>query len=572
MHAIIGDLKHAFRSLSRAPGFYFWVIGILSLGIAMCVSVFSLVDGVLLRPLPYTNPQRLVALTAIAVRPPFSSNGSVSYRDHQRLKADEKSFEDIAITFRRGWSVVRVTDGSIPVYLQGAFVSPNLFAMFGREPLIGRTFTADENRRAERIVVIAEALWRDRFGSSADAIGRDLEIGGAKWRVIGVMPASFRVPFLDTQVWAPILSHPQWNDTDEGGDPQQLERWDVMARLKPRVSVATAQAEASAIYKPLREALPEHHADDLKVALLREHFGGEVRKPLLILFSSVRLLLLIACANVANLLLARSAQRARELAVRSALGAGTARLLGQLLSEAAMLSTMAGGLGVAISVAAVPLLKSIAPANTPLLADVEINIRSLLFGLLLSTFSGFVAGLAPAWKSSRQSIGVTLQAGGRTSTETRGEYRFKAMLVTGEFALAMTLLTGAGLLIRSFVAVVHTNLGFQPVRLLTVRLSPPSALSQQQAPHTYSEIIQRIRQLPGVQTVGAAGNLFFLEEKRTHALRMVEGKAPEPEAQWKPLVWTTFGRVFSGNANSVNSGTLLQGDRSGGHASGGCGE
>jgi putative ABC transport system permease protein len=171
------------------------VIGIFSFGIATCVSVFSLVDGVLLRPLPYTNPQQLVALTAIAVRPPFSSNGSVSYRDYQRFKADEKSFQDIAITFRRGWSVVRVTDGSIPVYLQGAFVSPSLFGMFGRQPLVGRTFAADENRRAERVLVIAEALWLERFGGSADAIGKDLEIGGAKWRGSESCPHAFGFRF-----------------------------------------------------------------------------------------------------------------------------------------------------------------------------------------------------------------------------------------------------------------------------------------------------------------------------------------------------------------------------------------
>jgi putative ABC transport system permease protein len=536
METVIADLRYAFRSLSRARAFYFWVVGILSLGIGICVSVFSLVDGVLLRPLPYQNPQRLVMPTSIAVHPPFNSNGSVSYADCQRLKADTKSFEDMAVTFRRGWSRVKLTGGSNPTYVQGAFVSPNLFEMFGRRPLIGRTFTAEENRRAERVVVIAEGLWRERFGGSADAIGKDVEIGGTKWRVIGVMPVSFRVPFLDTQLWQPILSHPEWNNRDEGGDSQQLQRWDLMARLKSGVSIERAQAEASSIYKRLRAALPEHHSDDLKVVPLREHFSGEVRKPLLILFSSVGVLLLIACANAANLLLARSAQRARELAVRSALGATPARLLRQVLTEAAVLSMMAGTLGIAFSVAAVPLLKWIAPANTPLLADVDVNRRLLLFALLLTTIAGLIAGVVPAWRSSRQMIGEMVKAAERTSTETRREQRLKATLVVGEFALAMVLLTGAGLLIRSFVAVIHVGLGFEPSNLLTVRVGPPSAISQPEALHTYAEIIQRIRQLPGVQTVGGAGNLFFLEEKRTHALRMVEGKPPEPKSRWKPLV------------------------------------
>ena len=228
------DLRFTARMLRRSPVFYSLVVGILALGAASTVSFFSLVDGVLLRPLPYREPARLVTLTSYAPLPPFASNGSISYNDYQQLETQASSFEQLAVTFRVGWSRVTLTSPSETVTLQGAFVSPDVFSMFGRPPLIGRTFTDQENQRAERVVVISQALWAQRFGSSPQAIGRDLEFARGRWRVIGVMPADFQVPSLHTQLWAPVLSHPGWDDASNG-NPRDQPRWDVMARLKPRV-------------------------------------------------------------------------------------------------------------------------------------------------------------------------------------------------------------------------------------------------------------------------------------------------------------------------------------------------
>jgi MacB-like periplasmic core domain len=228
MDWLSNDIRYALRSFRHKPLFFALVIGILALGIAASVSIFSLLDGILLRPLPYRDPQRLVMLTSFAPNPPFESNGSLSRADFEVLKAKTRSFDDLAVTFRQGWSRVTLTTDAGPQWVQGAFVSPNLFAMFGRSPILGRTFTSEENLHAERVVVISQGLWADRFGSSPKAIGQDLEIDSRRWRVIGVMPSDFQVPFLDVQLWTPMLAHPDWNDPAEKNF-QQRPFWDVMA-------------------------------------------------------------------------------------------------------------------------------------------------------------------------------------------------------------------------------------------------------------------------------------------------------------------------------------------------------
>ena len=537
MTGLFVDFRYALRSYRQAPAFFSLVIGILALGIGISVSVFSLVDGVLVRPLPYPDPHRLVALTTYASRPPFDSNGSLSYNDFEELKNRNNSFSDIAVTYRTGWSRITLTGGLEPIGVQGAFISPNLFAMFGRSPILGRTFTAEENRKTERVIVISQALWAERFGSSPQVLGQDLEIGHALWRVIGVMPADFQVPFLKTQVWLPVLSHPGWNETEDA-NPREHPFWDVFARLKPGVSLASAQAQVDSIWTGLRSASPEFHINDLRVVPLREHFAGKVQRPLFILFCAVAFLLLIACANVANLLLARAAQREHEIAVRSALGAGRGRIFRQLVTEALTFSCIAGIIGTAAAVLFVPLLKSWAPADIPFLQTVQLDERGLLFALGLSMVLGFLLAIAPVSRVSRSIVRASLGVSARGTAETRRSRQSKNVLVVAEFALAMVLLTGAGLLIRSFVAVLDVDLGFRPEHVLTVQMGLPGNTPPAQTVPIYRDIMQRISALPGVSAVGGAGNLFFLDEQRNHALRLVEGHPPEPKAAWKPLVWT----------------------------------
>ncbi len=328
-----------------------------------------------------------------------------------------------------------------------------------------------------------------------------------------------------------------------------------MARLRPGVSLAAAQAEVDSIEKGLRAALPEFHTTDVRVVPLREHFTGDVQKPLLILFGAVAFLLLIACTNVANLLLARAAQRERELAIRTALGAGPARLLRQLITEALVLSCAAGAAGIASAFALVPLLKALSPADTPLLNAVTMNQRGLMFAVTVSLILGALLGIAPGLQLARRKINESVNSSGRSSTESRRSRRWKNALVVAEFALATILLTGAGLLIRSFVAVLHVDLGFHSERVLTIQIGVPRETSPSQAAQFYREIMQRISGLPGVQAVGGASSLFFLDEKRTHALRQVEGHPPEPPALWKPLVWTQI----AGNYFQAMGISLLRG-------------
>ena len=529
-------LRHALRSFRLAPAFHALWVGALALGIGASAALFSIVDGVLLRPLPYRDPGRLVALTAVAADPKFDSNGSLPYSDFEALKARARSFDDLAVTYRTGWSRVILTGSGEPQRTQGAFVSPNWFGLFGRAPVAGRTFTAEEDRRGERLVALSQDFAVRRYGSAGAALGQDLEIDGAPWRVIGVMPAEFRVPFLETRLWMPIHAHPEWNDTSEA-DPLLRQRWDVMARLKPGVRLAAAQAEVDALEGQLRAAQPDYHKDNVRVLPLGQYFTGAVARPVWILFAAVLFLLLIACVNAGSLLLSRAVTRQREFAVRTALGGSRGRLVRQLLTESATFSLMAGVLGAGLAAAFVPVLKALAPSGIPRFAEVSLDARALAFTLGVSLLAGMLPGLAPAWNLSRLDMTDFLNASGRIAGG-RAARRTGNLLVATEFALAMILLTGAGLLIRSFVAVQQVDPGFRAGHVLTATVELPNSTPPAEATRFYEETLGRIAALPGVLAAGGVSNLFFLNENRTHALRQVEGRPEEPRAAWKPLVWT----------------------------------
>jgi len=536
MHGIRADIGYALRMFRRASGFYAVIIVIIGLGIASSVAIFSLADGILIRPLPYQDPKHLVMLVSYAPKPPFDSNGSVSYNDYLEFRKTGQSFSDVACTFRGGWSRVTVNAGTEPLTMQGAFVSPNLFSLFGRKPLMGRTFTSDEDATAARVIVISETLWAQLFASSPQAIGQDLVLGRERWQIIGVMPADFRVPFLDTQLWAPVRSHPDWHDPEET-DPLNRARWDIIARLRSGITVAAAQSEVNSIQTGLRAGQPQFHQDDVRVVPLREQIAGSMHKPLLLLAGAVAFLLLIACANVANLLLARASQRKREIAIRYAFGARQIRVVRQLVTEALILSSAGGALGVAGTFALLPVLKAILPPTTPLLNTVTLDQRGLVVALLLSGVLGVLLGVVPAWANSFRDANEYLKSAGRNLTEARGARRFKTGLVGIEFAVSMVLLTGAALLIRSLLAVLAVDPGFQADNALTAQIELPRDFPRQRAAQLYAEAAQRIRSLPGVTAVGGISSLFFLNETRTHALRQVEGQPPEANSAWTPLVW-----------------------------------
>ena len=519
-------------AVRSAPGVYLLVFGILALGIGTSIAVFTVVDGVVLRPLPYPDAGRLVAIRSEATKPPYDSNHSFPYSDFEQFQTQAHSFTDVAVTYRAGWGQVVLTGDGARERVRCAFVSPNFFAMIGRGPMFGRVFTADENLRGERVLVIGEGMAARRFGSAKAALGQDLEISG-HWKIVGVMPADVRVPFLDAQLWAPVMSHPEWNDQSEPRARQESARWDLMARLRPGVSLAAAQADAEVIYGRLKQQAPQYHDDAARVIPVREHFTGGARRPFAVLSAAVGMLLLLTLANAGNLLLARAALRQREFAIRAALGAGTGRLLRQSLTETVTLCLLAGTAGVALSLAMVPLLKRLAPGGTPRLEEVTFDFRVLLFALLLSLASGIGLGLISAWKNAGRTD--ALRIAGRNATPSRETRRLKDLLVAAEFAIAMVLVTGAALLVHSFIEIVHVDLGFRPEHILTMRVEAP--VSGAGLSSFYQEAFERIRHLPGVQAVGGT-SWVFQNTTRTHALRAIEGHLVEPTEKWAALEWS----------------------------------
>ena len=348
------------------------------------------------------------------------------------------------------------------------FVSPNFPALFGRAPLVGRWFDAEEDGRGEPLLVIGQRFAERRFGSVAAALGRDLTFANANWRIIGVMPPDYRVPWLDVQIWAALRSHPEWIDKSEQKAQQTSRRWDLIARLRPGVSLTAAQAEMDRLYSRLGPLSPRDRADRALLVPLRESFTGEARRPLGLLAGAVGFLLLITLANAGNLLMARAAARQREFAIRSALGAGAARLLRQSFAEALALCLTAGALATTLAPALVRILKLFVPPETPRLDDVAVNTRVLLFAISGSIVAAVILGLLSIWKTLRHAADP-LCAAGRSATASRDTRRVKNALVVAEFALAMVLLTATSLLVRSFLAVNAVDIGFQQHHVLTLR-------------------------------------------------------------------------------------------------------
>jgi predicted permease len=571
-----GDVRYAFRMLRKNAGFSAIAILILALGIGVNTAVFSLLHAVLLRPLPYRDPGKLAMLWVTDTRHVgwAVSDGSTSYRDFLEWKRAARSFEDVALFYKRGWSVLTLSAGDEPEKVQGGFVGANFFALMGIEPQMGRAFSEEDVQRRERLVILSYELWQTRFGGSPDMLGRDIQINGTGWRVIGVMPERFRFPFLDVKLWAPLTTNPfeepDPNDPFNLNRPQSVARFQVIGRLKRGIAVQDAQAEMDTI--AARQAGEYPDADKtlgVRVRPLDEYVSGEMRKPLWLLSLCVLVVLLIACTNLATLFLARSVGRRRELAVRAALGASRWRVVRQLLTESALLGLIAGGAGVLLAKSAMGFLVALAPFSVPRMEEAHIDPAVLGFSLVLSLACGISFGLAPARRFSgsdpQEALKSGRQAGGH-SLKTEG------VLVGAQFALSLVLLASASLLIRSFVDVLEINPGFKPEHILTMQLefADPDAMPTARISAYYQSALERVREIPGVQAAGTVGNIFFLEEDRNHALKQVEGRAPEPESSWTPLVWTQVsGDYFSGDGDSAAEGAIFQRARWAGCSSGG---
>jgi putative ABC transport system permease protein len=540
----VQDVRYAVRTLCKNPAFSLIAVATLALGIGANTAIFSVIEAVILRPLPYNNPARLVRFEGDAREGalPVVTDSGVTYSDFESWKSRSQAFENMAVYYRNfGRSRVTLTGAAGPESVQSGFVSANFFPTLGVTPVIGRWFTSDEEDRRERVAVLSYGLWMRRFGGSSDAVGRTLQIDGMNSQVIGVMPAYFQFPAKNVQFWAPITTNHYWSESppfDHDHNRGYWARWDVVGRLKPRVTTAEAQAELNAINTGLsREAPDPNRLSNIRVLPLRPELNRTTRVAIYVLFAAVCCVLLIACSNVANLMLARGAGREREIAVRTAIGASRGRLVRQLFTESAVVALLSGCLGLLLASFGIRALMAYAPPDIDRLNQAGIDVGALGFALAVSLLAAVLFGLAPAWTISCSNPNDSLKSGTRGATGAMGLTRTRGMLVVLEFALSMVLLTGAGLLVRSFLAVEAVNPGFRPEHVLTMHITMPSGTSDARGKELAELTLDKVRVIPGVEAVGAIDGLLSDEQPGNWGVRMVEGHATEPWTAWAPFNW-----------------------------------
>jgi putative ABC transport system permease protein len=498
--ALRQDVRHALRMLRRTPGFTLVALVTLALGIGANSAIFSVAQGVLIRPLPYPNADQLAMVWMDNARISLREDWH-SYPGYADYRAANTTFADLAIF--NGTSRT-LTGAGEPERVRGAHGSANLFDVLGVRPLHGRAFSAEEDRPgANNVVVLGHGLWQRRFGGRDDAIGTTVEMSGRPMRVIGVMPPGFAFPERQTEFWVPTgPSEAQRNNRGS--------LWlQVIGRMKPGVPVERAQADLARVNQDILARFPAQRGYGVYVVGYGEQVVGRVRPAILVLAGAVAFVVLIACANVASLLLARGAVREREVALRAALGAGRGRLLRQLLTESALLGLAGGALGVGLAAFGLRALLAAAPADLPRLDAIAMDWRVLGFTTLLSLVTGLAFGVAPAWQLARVDPGQTLKEGGRSSSH--GGRAMRRALVVAEVALAVVLLVGAGLMLRSFDRLQQTDLGFRPDGLLTARVSLYGDRYREPArvADFYRQLFERLRAQPGIAGAAGIGTVFL---------------------------------------------------------------
>ncbi len=559
------ELRHACRSLRRTPGFTIIATVTLAIGIGATTAIFSLVDAVLLRPLPYQDPSRLVFISV----DPNSPTGGIYESNYAALASDTRVFDGVARYYRNsGWSRVTLT-GREPESVQGAFVSANVFSVMGVAPAIGRALTDGDEARRDRVVVLSDKLWKRRFGASPTVVGTTMQVDGVSAEIVGVMPASFQFPAPDAQFWAPITTNRFWTDPAvrvKSADRNRFfyTRWQAIGRLRPGVDAQTAQAALNILAGRLPETDPVIDAGfGLSVIPLRLEIAANTRLTLLMLFGAVSAVLLIGCANIANLTVARGTTRRRELAIRAALGAGRGRLVRQLFTESLTLAAIAAALGLVVAVVAIQALVRFAPAGIPRLDEARVDVGVLAFTGALSMCTAVLFGLVPAWKISRSDPSDALRSGTARSGHAASATRLRGLLVIVEFALAVLLLAAAGLLVRSAVAIRAVDPGFNADRILTMRIAMPAATPDRRTRALADEVRQRLRTLPGVRAVGAIDAVFELGAIANFGLRSIDGRQlSEGPATWSaPLsLKTVSGDYFQAMGAPLLRGRLFSDD------------
>jgi putative ABC transport system permease protein len=516
------DLRYGLRMLAKAPGFTAVAVLTLGLGIGANTAIFSLVDGIVLRPLPFSKPQDLVSVTGTYPKGAFAA-----------MREQIQSFDSAA--YFEGHEFNLTGDGA-PQRLTGTVVSASFFSVLGVRPALGQAFhPGDDKAGQDNFVILSHALWQQKFASDPTIVGRPIKLEGVSRVVVGVMPGDFRFPSPKTQVWIPLHNDPRDAIAYWAGDFMP-----VIGRLRPRATTDGARAEIrvfqSRVVKLFPWPMPNDWNADVSVVGLRSGMVSDVRGRLALLLGAVGLILLLACVNVANLVLSRAAARDKEIAVRTAMGADRGRLIRQLLTESVLLASFGGGLGIMLAVEGLRPLKLALPADTPRLAEAQIDWRVLAFTAGLAILTGFLFGLAPAIHSSRSALGDLLNSAGRGAAKSVPQ-RLRGGLAVAEVAFAMLLVLAAGLLIRSFYALSHVNPGFSAERILTARVTPNEDFCSDslRCISFYHELLSRMRAVPGI-TSAAFVNTLPLDGRVAKRSLEIENQ-PVAAIEPMPLFW-----------------------------------
>jgi putative ABC transport system permease protein len=519
LESILQDVRYGLRALGKSPAFTLVAVLTLALGIGADTAIFSVVKGILLHPLPYKDPQQIVAMK--------QNDSLLNTIDIQRQASAFSSGGGINI------EDLDYTGGTEPVQVHAAYIDAGFLETLGVPPMLGRTISPDEDvKGGPRLIVVSYPFWQNFLNSNPSALGKTITLSGNDYTVIGVMPAGFTLPREHADIFVSL-----WVAYPEAAMFRGVHFMHTYWRLKPGVTLTQAQAELRAIDRRLAEQYPDNERDRQTVLLpLREQLVGDIRPALLVLFGAVGLVLLIACANFAGLLVSRSVSRRRELLIRMALGAGKGRLIRQTLTESMLLALLGGAFGLLLARSGTSLLLSLKPAALERFSGFPLDAQILSFVLGLTLLTGILFGLAPAWWAAQVHFAEGLKEGGRSATAGPSSHRLRQLLVTAEFALALVLLVGAGLLIKGFSRLRSVNPGFDPAHVMSMHLQLPAARYAQIPPQTQfrREVLARVNSLPGVEAamvtdIPLGGNYV------SHSF-VIEGRPPvpigaEPEVQ-----------------------------------------
>ena len=542
MSGLIADLRYALRQLRKSPGFAVVAIVTLALGIGANVAIFSVVNAVLLRPLPYKDPDRLVYVWS-AEKARGVDQSTVSIPDLQDWRRQNRVFDGMAAVSETRFNF---SGGELPMQLNGLFSTANLFDVLAVNAELGRTFAPDEEQWGRhRVVILSHSLWQQAFGGDRSVLGRKVTLNAEPYTVIGVLPAAVSSPDPEVKLWVPASAPP-------GAQISRQNRFlRVLARLNPGVSVRQAQAEMSAIAGQLEQTYQEDKGVTCYLVPARDQIVGGVRNALMVLLSAVGLVLLIACTNVAGLLLARSAERHTEFSIRAVLGSGRLRIARQLLTESLLLGLCGGGAGIALAVWSTHYLRHVLSNQLPLSDDIHPDVPVLMFALALAVITSLCFGFGPALQWFRGSKNDLKERSRGTAGGIRTR-RVRNFLVVGEVALALTLLAGAGLLVSSFRHLRSINPGFVPDRVLTAEVSLPSAKyrDDRQRIAFFQSLLDRLRGFPSVTSAGATLSMPLGGGGRYWMDLEVEGHPKAPSRESVPYV--SFSQITPGYLDALH--------------------